>query len=346
MSLKRVSNPPNPWYHTHEEWIGEPPLAKLEVFEEEVKSILSENDSPDIGFRYSLNPYRGCMHACAYCYARPSHQYWGFGAGTDFETKIIVKINAPEKLHETFMKPSWKGECIVFSGNTDCYQPLEASYKLTRQCLEMCHTFRNPVALITKSALIQRDVDVLANLSRDASCHVSMSIAFSDDKMARLIEPTAPNPTARFKAMRILSEAGIRVGVGVAPIIPGLNDDQIPEILKRAKENGATSAFRVLLRLAAEVKPVFIERLQEAFPDRSNKVLNAIRQVRGGKLYQSEFHKRMEGSGERWKVIEQLFDMTCKKVGLNLEEENHEPKTESFPRTTFQRSGQLSLLGI
>jgi DNA repair photolyase len=331
----------------HHEWIGEPPQTKLEVFEEEVKSILSQNNSPDLGFRYSLNPYRGCMRACAYCYARPSHQYWGFGAGTDFETKIVVKVNAPEKLYETFMKPSWRGDWIVVSGNTDCYQPLEASYKLTRRCLEICDTFRNPVALITKSALIQRDVDVLANLSRNTFCHVSMSIAFSDDKMARKIEPTAPSPSARFKAMRVLSEAGVPMGVGVAPIIPGLNDDQIPEILERAKENGATSAFRTLLRLAAEVKPVFIERLQESFPDRTSKVLNAVRQVRGGKLYQSDFHKRMEGSGERWKVIEQLFDITCHKLGLNSQDEDPEPNTVSFQSTPFRRPGQqLRLLGI
>jgi DNA repair photolyase len=283
------------------------------------------------------------MHAYAYCYARPSHQYWGFGAGTDFETKIIVKINAPEKLHETFMKPRWKGECIVFSGNTDCYQPLEASYKLTRQCLEMCHTFRNPVALITKSALIQRDVDVLSKLSRDVSCHVSVSLAFADDRMARKIEPNAPSPSARFKAIRVLTEAGVSVGVGVAPIIPGLNDSQIPEILERAKENGATTAFRVLLRLPAEVKPVFIERLQEAYPDRSHKVLSALRQVRGGKLYQNDFHARMEGSGDRWKIIEQLFDMTCHRLNLNVAEEDQ----NFYSKTTFQRPGQqLRLLGI
>lgn len=218
--------------------------------------------------------------------------------------------------------------------------------KLTRRCLEICHSFRNPISLITKSALIQRDVDVLSKLSRDASCHVSMSIAFSDDKMARKIEPTAPSPSARFKAMRILSEAGVPVGVGVAPIIPGLNDSQIPEILERAKENGATTAFHTLLRLAAEVRPVFIERLQEAFPDRTDKVLNAIRQTRGGKLYQSDFHKRMEGSGDRWKIIEQLFDVTCHKLGLNLQEEDPDPNTTPFQTTTFQRPGQLRLLGI
>lgn len=340
MGLKLINNPPHPWNDIQREWIDAPPAADLDVYEEESKTILSENDSPDIGFRFSLNPYRGCFHACAYCYARPTHQYWDFGAGTDFERKIIVKTNAPEKLREAFMRKSWQGELIVFSGNTDCYQPLEASYRLTRGCLDVCREFRNPVGLITKSAIIRRDIDVLSALTREASAHVYFSIAFADDKMARAIEPGAPLPSTRFAAMRALSEAGIPVGVSVAPTIPGLNDSQIAEILERAYENGARRAFRVLLRLPSEVKSVFIERLTSAYPDRVQKVLNAMREMRGGKLYQSEFGKRGSGSGQRWEAIEWLFDLTCKKLGIN---QTREKDMHGDAPTTFRRPGEVTL---
>lgn len=334
MSFKLVHNPPNPWRSMHVEWIDvPPPEAELEIYEEEAKTVLSENDSPDVGFRFSLNPYRGCFHACAYCYARPSHQYWDFGAGTDFERKIIVKINAPEKLREAFRKRSWVGERVVFSGNTDCYQPLEASYELTRRCLEVCREFRNPIGMITKSALIRRDAELIGEIARSAQAFVHMSIAFADNAMARKIEPNAPAPSARFAAMRVLADAGVPVGVGIAPIIPGLNDSQIAEILERAKENGATSAFRVMLRLPAEVKPVFIERLTAEYPDRANKVLNAIKEMRGGKLYDSRFGVRGTGAGERWQAIEWLFERTCKRVGLNRREDMAHPE----PPKTFTR---------
>jgi len=338
--MKLVANPPHPWNDIQREWIDAPPDAELEVYEEQAKTVLSENDSPDLGFRFSLNPYRGCFHACAYCYARPTHQYWDFGAGTDFERKIIVKTNAAEKLREAFMKRSWQGELVVFSGNTDCYQPLEASYRLTRGCLEVCREFRNPVGIITKSAIIRRDIDVLSALVRDARAHVYFSIAFADDKMARAIEPGAPLPSTRFAAMRALSEAGIPVGVSVAPTIPGLNDSQIAEILERAHENGARRAFRVLLRLPSEVKPVFIERLTKAFPDRTQKVLNAMREMRDGKLYQSDFGQRGVGRGQRWEAIEWLFDLTCKKLGIN---QTREKDMHPTAPTTFRRPGEQTL---
>src|SRR4051812_35386883 len=189
--VRPVANPPNPWSSTHVEWLEEPPPAALSIFEEEARSVLSENDSPDIGFRYSVNPYRGCLHACAYCYARPSHQYLGFGAGTDFDRKIVVKKNAPEVLRRELMRPSWTGERIMFSGNTDCYQPLEASYGLTRGCLEVCLDFQNPVSLITKSVLVRRDLDLLVELARRASVSFHMSICFADDEAARKMEPYA-----------------------------------------------------------------------------------------------------------------------------------------------------------
>ena len=319
MPFRRVENPPNPWNSAHVEWLdAPPPVAQLEIYEEQAKTILSENDSPDVGFRFSLNPYRGCFHACApYCYARPSHMYWDFGAGTDFERKLIVKTNAPQKLRETFLKPSWNGELIAFSGNTDCYQPLEAVYGLTRQCLEICRDFHNPVALITKSALVRRDAQLLGEIQRVAQATATVSIPFADSQMARQIEPNAPSPRARFEAVRALADAGVPVNVAIAPVIPGLNDSQIAEILERAREHGATRASHILLRLPLEVKDVLFARLAEAYPDRVNKVRNAMTEMHQGKLYNSQFGLRHSGVGERWEAIDWLFDLTCKRLGLN-----------------------------
>jgi len=314
--MRPISNPPNPWLSTDVEWIGEPPEAQLEVFEEESKTILSENDSPDVGMRWSLNPYRGCQHACSYCYARPSHQYWGFGAGTDFDTKIIVKVNAPERLRETFARRSWKGERVMFSGNTDCYQPLEASYRLTRRCLEVCLEHQNPIHMITKSALVRRDVEVLAQLAKRARASVTLSIPFAEDAMAKEVEPYAAKPSLRFEALRVLAEAGIEVSVNLAPIIPGLNDPDIPEILERAHAAGAGRAGIIPVRLAAEVKPVFLERLERAFPHRVAKVTSALLQIRSGKLSESRFHDRMTGVGPRWQAIRALFDAHCRRLGM------------------------------
>jgi DNA repair photolyase len=319
--VRPVSNPPNPWESVHAEWLGEPPEARLEVFEEEARSILSENDSPDVGFRFSVNPYRGCFHGCAYCYSRPSHQYWGFGAGTDFERKIVVKKNAPELLRKELARRSWNGDTIAFSGNTDCYQPLEAAYGLTRRCLEVCADFRNPVAIITKGALVRRDVDLLVRMSRQTPVSVTVSIAFADDAVSRALEPGTSPPSQRFETLRILSDAGLRAGISVAPTIPGLNDSDIAELLERAREAGARFAFQTLLRLPAEVLPVFVECLREAFPDRARRVLHSIEEVRGGKMNESAFGKRMHGEGPRWDAIEALFEAQCRRLGLNLRDE-------------------------
>jgi len=312
-----VANPPNPWLSEHREWIGEPPPARLEVFEEEAASILSENDSEDVPFRWSANPYRGCFHGCAYCYARPTHQYLGFGAGSDFERKIVVKVNAPELLRKAFSRSSWRGEIVALSGNTDCYQPLEASYRLTRGLLEACLAFRNPVGIITKSVLVRRDLDLLAELARSGLSRVSLSIPFSDDAMARAIEPYAPTPSDRFEALRALTEAGVSAGVAVAPVIPGLNDSQVAGILARAKECGATHAFRIPLRLPLEVRDVFLGRLKEAYPDRHGKVVNAIREMRGGTLNEARPGARMAGLGARWAAVEDLFALHCRRLGLD-----------------------------
>ncbi|KPK15152.1 MAG: radical SAM protein [Myxococcales bacterium SG8_38] len=333
-------NPPNRFEEAHIEWEGEAPPADLQVYEEHAKSALAENKSPDVGFRWSVNAYRGCFHACAYCYARPTHPYLGFGAGTDFDRRIIVKVNIVERLQEAFQKKSWKRELVAFSGNTDCYQPLEAHYQLTRRCLELCATHETPVAVITKGKLVRRDVDVLQELQRAAGCRVALSIPFVDDDHARSIEPFASPPSKRFETLRILSDAGIQTAIAVAPIIPGLNDDQIPEILRRARDAGASSAFKIMLRLPREVGPIFEARLAEAFPLRHRKVMSAIRDVRRGRDTESRFGARMVGSGPRWAAIEQLFSTHCARLGL----EHHEGEAPRPPaRPTTGPGAQLPL---
>ncbi len=337
-----VANPPNPWESTHVEYLDAPPSATLSVYEEDARSIIASNDSPDVPFRYSVNPYRGCFHGCAYCYARPSHELLGFGAGTDFERRIVVKRNAPEVLHRQLSAPSWQGEMLAFSGVTDCYQPLEASYGITRKLLEVCLHFRNPVGVITKGALVERDVDVLAELARVARCTVYLSIPFANETQARAIEPYASSLARRFGALRRLSEAGIRTGVSISPVIPGLNDPQIPEILERAREAGAELAFMIMLRLPAAVRPVFVDRLRDALPLRAEHVLSSVRDVRDGELYQAEFGQRMRGAGPRWQAIEALFEAHHRRLGfVDAARFDHEG-------TTFRRppaNGQLGLFG-
>lgn len=316
-----IANPPNPWASTRttygdDELDMPPPPAKLEIYEERSRTILSANDSPDLPFRYSINPYRGCFHGCAYCYARPSHQYWDFGAGTDFERKLIVRVNAVELLREAFAKPSWRGDVIVFSGNTDCYQPIESSYRLTRQLLEVCLEHRQPVAIITKSSLIRRDVALLAELAKVAHVRVTISAAMPNDELGRAIEPYASPIHRRFEVMRLLRDQGIEVGISLAPIIPGLNDDVVGHVLKRAKEHGASFAFMSLVRLSREVLPVFEERIAEVLPGRAARIRHAIREMRGGAMNDARFGSRMSGEGERWKTIEALFHAQARRLGL------------------------------
>jgi len=287
------------------------------MYEDAAREILSRNDSPDLPFRWSLNPYRGCFHACVYCYARPTHEYWGFGAGSDFESKIIVKKDAPTLLRRVFQKPSWRGELILFSGNTDCYQPLEASLELTRACLKVCAEYRNPVGIITKGVLVQRDLDILRRLHQEASVHVYFSIPFSDDEVARKVEPHAPSSRKRFEAMATLADAGIPTGISLSPIIPGLNDEDMPDLLARAKQAGAGEAMATLLRLSGSVEPVFMERMAAAFPDRMAKMTSRIREVRGGALSEGTFFDRHRGSGPYWVMIEQLFQISRRKAGLS-----------------------------
>jgi len=311
-----VSNPPNPWSSTHVEWLEDPPDAPLEVFEEEAKTLLSQNDSPDVPFRLSANPYRGCQHACAYCYARPGHQYLSFGAGTDFERKLVVKTNAPELFALELARPSVRGEWVALSGVTDCYQPLEAVYGLTRRMLQVALQRRTAVGIITKSALVRRDVDLLARLARGPGAAVYLSIPFADGAMARKIEPGASSPSRRLETLRVLSEAGVPTGVAFAPLIPGLNDDQVPTVLERAHEAGARRAFLIPLRLPAEVAPVFQERLRQAYPDRFDKVIRAVAELRGGRLNDPRFGARMSGRGARFESTARLFAVTERRLGF------------------------------
>ena len=338
--MRFVDNPPNPWLTYSVEWIGEPPPAKIEVFEEtETRSIISTNNSPDVAFDHSINCYRGCIHGCTYCFSRPTHEYLGYGAGTDFERKIVVKVRAPELLRKELMKSSWQGDQIVFSFTSDPYIPLEANYKLTRRCLEVCAVFRNPVGIVTKSALIRRDIDVLQQLARDASVGVYFSIPFADYDIARAVEPFAPSPKARFEAMKALADAGIEVGIGIAPTIPGLTSD-IPELLQRAKDCGAQKAFINMLRLPGSVAPYFEQRLREKLPTKADRVLNRIRDARGGKLNSSVFGERMRGKGQHWEAQEQLFNVFCKRLGFNehrVGSDRHE-RVSTFRRPIAQGS--------
>lgn len=327
-----VENPPNPWLTHSVEWLGEPPEAKLEVFEEtETRAIIAHNDSPDVSFDYSVNCYRGCIHGCTYCFSRPTHEYLGYGAGTDFDRKIVVKVKAPELLQKELLKPSWKGDEIVFSFTSDPYVPLESHYKLTRHCLEVCAEFRNPVGVITKSALIRRDIDVLQELTREASLGVFFTIPFTDRESARAVEPFAPLPDARFHAMADLAAAGIKVGIGIAPVIPGLSTD-IPVLLKRAREAGATQAFINMLRLPGSVAPYFEERLREKLPTKAERILSRIREARGGKMNSSVFGERMRGKGHYWEATERLFRIHCERLGFNKKQDR-----VSESRTTFRR---------
>lgn len=314
--MKMVNNPPNPFESQYREFLEPPPSVKVQIYEDDTRSILSRNESPDLAFRWSVNPYRGCFHACAYCYARPSHEYLGFGAGTDFDSKLVVKRHAAALLREAFLKPSWLGEEVVFSGITDCYQPVEAAWGLTRACLEVCAEFRNPVGIITKGVLILRDVDVLCRLHEEAAVRVYLSIPFADDAMARRVEPQAPSITKRLGALKALAEAGIPVGVSIAPVIPGLNDDHMFEILQQAREAGAQTAFYSLLRLPGNVEPVFLERMSKAYPDRIKRITNRLQEVRGGMMSSSRFFERHRGEGTYGEMLEQLFLTARRKAGF------------------------------
>jgi DNA repair photolyase len=291
-------------------------LPRTQFFKDHSKTVIAHNDSPDIGFESSLNPYRGCEHGCIYCYARPTHEYLGFSAGLDFESKIMVKEDAPELLRKELSSPKWRPQIIVMSGVTDCYQPVERKLKLTRRCLEVLLDFRNPVAIITKNSLVTRDIDVLAELAKHQCASVCLSITTLDNDLRKVMEPRTSPPLARLAAIRKLAEAKIPVSVNVAPIIPGLTDHEIPAILTAAHEAGATSAGFTVVRLPHANAPLFEKWLETHFPERKDKVLNRIKAMRGGKMYDSQWGTRMRGEGIFAAQIAQMFDVARRKAGF------------------------------
>lgn len=330
------TNPPNRFESLHLErdpdWNPEEdPAPRTQFFRDRSETIISYNDSPDIPFRASINPYRGCEHGCAYCYARPTHEYLGFSAGLDFETRIMVKENAPELLRTELASRKWKPQELAMSGVTDCYQPIERKLELTRRCLAVLAEFRNPVSIITKNALVTRDLDYLKELAKHRAAHVNISITTLDSDLARKLEPRAASPRGRLAAMETLAKAGVPVGVLVAPAIPAINDYQIPSVLEAAKKAGASWAYTEVLRLPLTVAPIFQEWLERHFPDRKDKVLSRIRAIRGGKLNDPRFGSRMRGEGVFAHQISQMFHVACRKVGLP--EDGPELSTAAFRRS-------------
>ena len=312
--MRHVRNPPNPYLKYSAEFIGEPSQTKLEIYEETAtRKIITKNNSPDVGFEFSVNCYRGCIHACAYCFARPYHEFLGYGAGTDFETKIIAKIIAPALLREELKRTRRSIDSLNFSFTTDPYLPIEANYELTRKCLIICRDFKIPVGIVTKSPLVTRDADVLSKMRAT----VYFSIPFLTTEQSKPFEPFTPVPEARFRAMKTLAENNISVGIAIAPIIPAYNDAQIPALLERARESGATKAFMTLLRLPTEsLRAYFTARLEERLPTKSDKILNALKRERDGKLNSNEFGNRMSGKTEQWRMAVKLFDLHFKRLGF------------------------------
>jgi DNA repair photolyase len=344
-----VDNPPNRFEKIHLEpdadWNpdddvegGRPPRPQTQFFKDHSQTVISRNDSPDVGFQASLNPYRGCEHGCIYCYARPFHEYLGFSAGLDFESKIMVKEDAPELLRQELSSPKWQPQVIFMSGVTDCYQPVERKLKLTRRCLEVLAEFRNPVFIVTKNRLVTRDIDLLAELARHQAMSVWLSITTLDSELRKVMEPRTSPPLARLAAIRELASAGIPVGVNVAPIIPGLTDHEMPAILKAAAEAGATSAGYTVVRLPYAVAPLFEKWLEIHFPNRKDAVLNRLRVMRGGKLYDAQWGKRFSGEGIFAEQIAQMFKVARRKAGIPSD-------GAELSTAVFRRAGgtQLSL---
>lgn len=295
----------------------EPRRLATEFIADESQTILSENNSPDIPFRYSINPYRGCEHGCAYCYARPGHEYLGFDAGLDFETKIVVKHRAAELLRKALSRQSWQAEPIALSGVTDCYQPAERRFQITRGCLEVMLDARQPTTIITKNALIQRDLDILGPMAALGLVHVFVSVTTLDAELARRMEPRTATPAARLRTVRALAATGVPVGVMIAPVIPGLNDTEIPAVLEQVAAAGARRANFTILRLPLSVEPVFCEWITRVVPDRAERVLESVRRMRGGRLNSSEFGQRMCGEGNVAEQITQMFKVFAARHGLD-----------------------------
>ena len=300
-----------------ENYYEQVPGVKTVYYKDFSKSVLTKNESPDLGAGYSINPYRGCEHGCVYCYARPTHEYLGFSSGLDFETKIMVKHDAPELLAVEFNKKSWQPRTIFFSGNTDCYQPAERFLGITRRCLEVFLKFRNPLVIITKNSLVRRDVDLLKELSSLNLLSVVITITTLKKDLQSKLEPRTSVPERRLDTIEFLSSNGVKVGVNVAPIIPGLTDEEIPSIIKQSSERGARFAGRVMIRLPHSVKEIFTDWITKEYPDRAEKVLNRIREVHGGKLYDHTYGRRLTGEGVWADAISNVFESSCRMYGLN-----------------------------
>jgi DNA repair photolyase len=317
----------------------EPRTLRTTYFRDRSRSVLSRNESPDLGFSYSLNPYRGCEHGCPYCYARPSHEYLGFSAGLDFESKIVVKEDAPALLKDELSNASWTPQTVCMSGNTDCYQPVERVLRITRGCLEVFREFGNPVGIITKNALVTRDVDVLGDLAARRLVRVVLSVTTLDPGLSRALEPRASTPKGRLGAIRALAAEGVPVGVNVAPVIPGLTDSEIPAILEAVRDAGATSACMTLLRLPGAVEPLFLAWLERTHKERARKVVARLREARGGALTDARFGTRFSGEGPVAAAIGRLFDTTRRRLGLSAA--NDAPlATDTFSRPG-ERQGEL-----
>jgi DNA repair photolyase len=293
------------------------PVWRTDVTDEMAKSILTRNQSPDIPFNVSLNPYRGCEHGCIYCFARPSHSYLGLSPGLDFETKLFAKVNAPQLLRAELAKASYVPEAIALGVNTDAYQPCERDYQLTRRVLEVLHECEHPVGLITKSSLIERDIDILAAMAKKNLAAASITITTLDPKIARTLEPRAAAPARRLRTIKTLAEAGIPVGVSIAPIIPFVTEQDIEKVMCAARDAGASMASYVVLRLPWEVNPLFKEWLEAHFPERAQRVLNRVRDLGGGKEYDASFGARMQGQGIWADLIRQRIDKSVKRLGLS-----------------------------
>ena len=300
------------------------------------RTIIATNDSPDVGFEASINPYRGCEHGCIYCFARPTHEYLGFSAGLDFETRILVKEDAPALLREELNAKQWEPKVIAVSGVTDPYQPVERRLGITRGCIAVLEEFRNPVAIITKNHLVTREVDLLAEMAQWDGARVFVSITTLDASLARIMEPRTATPELRLDAVAQLADAGVPVGVMVAPVVPGITDHEMPAILTAARKAGARAAGFVVLRLPWAVAPLFERWLEEHFPDRKEKVLNRVRDLRGGKLYDSKWGLRGKGEGIFAEQIAALFGVTTRRLGMN--EDEGELSTAHFRRRKAQGS--------
>jgi len=331
-TVRQIFNPPNPYNKYSAEYVGEPPPTKLEIFEEiATKKVITKAFASDWegGWRYTVNCYRGCVHGCTYCFARQYHEFLGYGAGTDFETKIVVKPNAPQILREELKTTRNKMPHLDFSFATDPYIPLEANYELTRKCLEICAEFRVPVGVITKSPLVTRDIDILKKLK----VSVFFSLPFLTKEKSNPFEPYTPVPEARFRAMKMVADAGIEVGIGVAPVIPGYNESDIPGLLEKAKEAGATRAFMSMLHLDTDsIEDYFVQKMHERLPaTRVTKIINTMKRERGGTLRHRSYAERSTGRTEQWEVTKKLFDFHAKRLGFRQHETSEEPEVVAVP---------------